>query len=244
MKLTCPSCAAEVPASSINVERMVAKCASCNEVFRFDGQIGVRSGRARVPRPASITVEGDVPPAPGEVGYRESATRRARGLLRIRRRWFRIEAIAFLFFAIVWDGFLAVWYGAALSSNDPPVMALFFPLIHVAVGVFITYTALTQLLNTTEIVIDGDELRVRHGPIPARGNLELSVDSLRQLFVRTRISRSRRGGTTTFFALCADVDGTAMDVVRGLRSEDEARYLEQLIEAHLAIVDDPSAGDV
>jgi hypothetical protein len=248
MSLHCPACATAIPPSGVNIDRMVATCPSCAEVFRFEAQVGSkRRKRARIPRPASITVSGDAP-AEGDrtdpqPAYRRAASSSTPGALVLRRRWFSPTVIFMLFFAIFWDGFLVFWYSNALERSSPDPITLAVPLLHVAAGVFVTYSALTGLFNHSEIMVRDGTLSVRHGPLPWPGNIALATSELRQLFVRQRVHRGKNGTSTTY-ALCADVGGIARDLLRSLRSQDEARYLEQTIEAHLSIEDDPSAGDV
>lgn len=96
------------------------------------------------------------------------------------------------------------------------------------------------MLNHTRIVIDGTKLSVRHGPLPWRGNQELEVSAIKQLFVHRRTTRGKNGTSLTY-SLCANVDGVTVDLVRGLSRQDEAQFMEQLIEDHLVIEDDASA---
>ncbi len=242
MTLQCPACGAAIPPSGINIDRLVAACASCAEVFPFEPKRGrKRRTVASVPRPASSTVSGDVAPGHTEPAYRERAARSAPGTLTLRRRWFSAQTIFLLFFAILWDGFLVFWYATALESADALMLA--FPLLHVAAGGLVTYGALTGLFNHSEITVGAETLSVRHGPLPWPGNVVVPTSELRQLFVRQRVSRGENGTSTTY-ALCADIGGVTKDLLRSLTSQDEARYLEQTIEAHLSIEDDPTAGDV
>lgn len=238
MDVVCPRCSAKVAASAVNLDNLVAKCVACDSVFRIEGQLGMRAGRVRVPRPPSITVIGDVPPPATEVPYRASAFG-ARGRLEIVYRWWQPSAIFMLFFSIVWCGFIFVWYSTTLGTGAPLLFVL-FPLLHVAVGIGLFYSSIAQILNRTRVVIDGRKLTVRHGPLPWRGNQDIDVDQLRQLFVHRRTSRGKNS-TTVRYALCADLDGAAVDLVRGLSRQDEAQFIEQVIEDHLAIADDASA---
>lgn len=241
MDILCPRCAARVPAADVNLERMVGKCAACDGVFRIEGQLQ-RSGRARIARPPAITVEGERAQEPGDPTYREGARRRAPGTLRIARRWFNVGAIFTLGFSLVWNAFLVFWYATALSAPGAPWIMLVFPLLHVAVGVGLFYWSIASLLNRTTIVVDGRTLSVRHAPIPWPGGRDLDADRIQQLFVRSSLHRGKHG-TRTSYALCANVDGTSVDLVRGMSRLDEARYMEQLIEDHLSIVDDPTADE-
>ena len=62
--------------------------------------------------------------------------RRSNGI-EIVRRWFGPQVIFMTLFAVAWDVFLVFWYSMAGGSGN--LMMLLFPLIHVAVGIGITY---------------------------------------------------------------------------------------------------------
>lgn len=136
MQLTCKQCGAEIPADHINLDRLIAKCSVCNAVFSFAAQFGQSEtsptfNRIAVPMPKGFTVD--------DLG----------GQLKITRRWFGPKIIALAFFALFWDGFMVVWYGIALW-NQIWFMAL-FGLLHLAVGLGITYYVLAGFVNRTFI---------------------------------------------------------------------------------------------
>lgn len=56
----------------------------------------------------------------------------------IRRNWLTWAIAPMAFFAVFWDGFIIFWYATALKTHGPLIMIL-FPLLHVAVGVGLTY---------------------------------------------------------------------------------------------------------
>jgi hypothetical protein len=243
MDLLCPRCAAKVPAADANLERMVAKCGACDAVFRIEPRLGARAGGGSPPRPPSITEEGEAPPAPGEPGYRASARLRARGPLRLTYRWWTPAALFTLAFSLAWNTFLVIWYVIAISSGSPWT-ALAFPLLHVAGGVGIFYWSVAKLLNRSVVQVEGRKLTVRHGPLWWPGARELETDHIRQLFVRRRTTRGKNGNTTIRFAVCADLDGTALDLLGDLSRLEDARYIEQRLEEHLSIVDDPAMDEL
>ena len=57
-------------------------------------------------------------------------------------------------------------------TNGTPLIAFLLPIAHVAVGVGLTYYTLTRLMNRTRIEVSRDELTIRHGPLPWRGNMD------------------------------------------------------------------------
>ena len=121
---------------------------------------------------------------------------------------------------------------------------LVFPIGHIAVGVFLTYKTLADLLNTTTLRVDSSRVSVSHGPIPWRG-VSIESTEVRQIFVRQVWQRGKRGSSWSTFGLAVvDTSGAAIDLLSNLGSMEEAKYIEQAIERHLAIEDDPSANVV
>jgi hypothetical protein len=249
MEIRCPSCGDVVEAKDISLERMLAKCLRCNDVFDVSAQVGRPAGslahpvraRALVTMPRSLRVlEGGAGAEQAEfTTYREM--RPAIPRLVIERRWFTPAAIALAFFCLFWDGFLVFWYSVALSSSKhPPTMAILFPFLHVAAGVAITYAALCAFVNRSRIAVDGGRLRVTHGPLPWFGQRDLPVGDIRQLYCEQR--RGQKGSTT--YRLKAIMgSGDRVTLLRDLRDPQPALYLEALLERHLGIVDEPVAGE-
>jgi len=113
------------------------------------------------------------------------------GVLAISWHWPRWMAIPVAAFAVLWDGFLIFFYQQLLQRNAP-LGTLLFPLLHVAVGIFITYFVLVVLLNRSVLRAGRGELTVRNGPLPWPGNRTLATHELAQLFcVERRGARAR-----------------------------------------------------
>lgn len=109
--------------------------------------------------------------------------------IRIRKKWFSLKTIPLVFFCIAWDSFLIFWYLNVTSTESPmDVMAIIFPIGHVAVGVGLTYFCIASFLNKTDIKITPSIFSVRTYPIPWIGNKELSVEALKGVVVRERTS--------------------------------------------------------
>jgi hypothetical protein len=228
MDITCTRCGALLPADDVNLQSMAAKCGSCNAVFSIADQIAPAEGwspRARldVPLPERFTVEH---PAGG---------------LQISWRWYSPAAIFLTIFAVFWNGFVCVWISLVLSSG-----AGFFALfasIHALAGIGVAYGALSMFLNATRVDASYGMLSVRHGPLPAFGNLDLPRDSLRQLYCLERVSSSRRG-TVTYELKALKADGSSVAVLQGLQSTEQALFLEQELERFLGIKDVPMSGEL
>lgn len=167
------------------------------------------------------------------------------GRLNLSRRWFSPRIVFIALFALVWDAFLVFWYAVALSSSfsQSPVgtIALLFPLIHVAVGIGLTYYALCGFFNSTTIEVSDPTISVRHGPLPWPGHQKLHVNEMDQLWsVRKSGGRSDRGYTVKVKLR----SGRSVDLVRGLQAPEEALFIEQAVQKHLRIKDRPEPGEL
>lgn len=258
MEINCPSCRAPIPATDVNLERMVAKCVACNQVFDFSGQLPAATGPGKqrrrpavgLPARMKILVDERGPSGATLIYRREAST--ARGDFVIERRWFEpAKHLFLLFFCVVWDGFLVTWYTGLLAAgthtqgaSGPGIIFFLFPLIHVSVGIGLTYSVIAGFFNRTQIGIRGDDFFVHHGPIPWRGNRTFPARSVTQLFCQEKISNGKNGVSRTY-ALSALVDGgERLPLVSGLTEIEQALFLEQALEERLGIVDVAVAGEL
>ena len=162
--------------------------------------------------------------------------------IEIVRTWFGTRVVMATVFAVFWDGFLLVWYVAAIGNKD--TIAILFPLLHVVVGVGITYWAAAGWVNRTQIVVGIGKITVRHGPLPWAGNLELQVGNVKQLYSNEKRSQSD-GSTSTAYEVHAITQyGRTIKLVRGLETSQQALYIEQEIEKYLGIEDVPVKGEI
>ncbi|MEW6283009.1 MAG: hypothetical protein AB1758_30630 [Candidatus Eremiobacterota bacterium] len=224
MRIHCPDCGGEVPASEVNVQALLAKCVPCDRLFSFaEAPAVAERERPPVPRPASVAVN-----STGEV-------------MTLSRRWFHWGLIFLTFFCVVWDGFLLFWYGMALTQRNVPWIALVFPLGHLAVGVFLTYTTLAGYLNSTVVTVTRQSISIQHGPLPWPGNQTISLSDVDQLYCE-EIRGSKGSRTYNLNALMRDQ--RQLKLLTGLDQADVGRYLEQQIERWLGIQDRPVLGEL
>lgn len=162
------------------------------------------------------------------------------GVIDISWHWPRWMAIPFAAFAVAWDGFLIFFYQRLLESNAP-LGTLLFPVLHVGAGVFITYFVLVVLLNRTVLQAGRGEITVRHGPLPVPGNRTLATHELAQLFC---VERRGSKGKISYDVMARLRSGREVKLVSGLMEERQARYLEQEVERHLRIENQPVTGEL
>jgi hypothetical protein len=164
------------------------------------------------------------------------------GLL-LTYRWFSASFVAVAVFCLMWDGFLVFWYTTALTQHAPSMM-LVFPVIHVSVGVALTYYALAGFWNKTVITIGTGRLSIRHMPLPWPGNKTLDAADLTQLYSEQQIIRGKNGSRIVYRLNAISRDNRKIRLLSGLNSPDQVRYLERKIEEQLGIRDTPVEGEL
>ena len=229
MDIKCPHCSRAVQAENINIQSCIAKCGYCSAVFGFadkvPGAAAPGSSKRAVEMPKSYTLEN------------EGAD------LAITRRWMNWKYVMMLVFCVFWDGFLVFWYTIAFTKGGPLVMKL-FPVLHVAVGVFLTYTTAAGFLNRTRITLNTLELRIRHYPLPWPGNKVVQRQEIEQLFCEEIMHSNKNGTSYTYNLQAVKNGGGRLKLVSGMDKPEEALFLEQKMEGFLGITDRPVAGEM
>lgn len=228
LAIKCPNCASAIREEDYDQENGMVKCGYCGTLMLPPrGQTGPQGFRPRppVPLPSRMTLE---PNMHGVV---------------ITRRWLHVVAIFLIPFCIVWDSFLVTWYSATSVSGAPMIFSL-FPLVHVVVGVGLTYYTLALLINRTRVEITRGTVTVSHGPLPWNGWRQIAAGMIDQIFCKEIIRRGKNGPTVTYEVWVALTNGTQSKLVgAGLESE-QALYIEQQIESLLDVKDKPMSGEV
>ncbi len=222
-QVQCPNCSARVTAADINIAALIAKCAQCDHVFPLPGVTsGVADLRKTLPAPAR----------PDGIVHEDGPG----GELYIRRRWFHPSAFGLLFFCIFWDGFLVFWYAMAFNALFQGKGAfvwvpILFPILHVAVGVGLTYTVVATILNKTQILVDGDTLHIRHRPILWGGNHDLPLAEIRGFELDRKHARN---SSATYSIGVQRANGSRVDLLTGL-GVDQASYIAFCLAEHLNV---------
>lgn len=227
MKIRCPTCNGEIPASDIYLSDKTAKCAFCNNVFSYAGQVpdpGQSRERSAVGKPRNFTL-----------------TRSNDGLL-ITRRWFTLGVIPLTFFCLFWNGFMIVWFSIAFTKKIY-IMALFGSL-HGAVGLGMLYAVLAGYFNKTCIRIARDSLQVTHQPFPWPGRKMFKRGDLRQLYSKDVTRYGEHGPSSTYSVQVMTKTGKTIELISGLLSSEEALFIEQEVEKYLRIEDEPVRGEI
>jgi hypothetical protein len=162
--------------------------------------------------------------------------------LDISLRWMSPGAYFLVFFCLFWDGFLVVWYSIALSSGETSAEFILFPLLHVAVGIGLTYYTICLFVNSTHISADERNLSVQHGPLPwPRGNKEIATRDISQLYVKESVSDK---GQRSYSLLARTQTGEDVKLISGIMvAAEKLLMLEETIENYLGIIDQRVTGE-
>lgn len=235
--VACPSCRTKLRAEDMSLETLTGKCQLCHALVDLRTVMpaaGVPAMAIANPAGATHSAADARAPIPVPLPARMVVDARGRDLT-IVMRWFSWTYIMMAFFCVMWDGFLVFWYGMAIATQN--LVMLIFPLLHVAVGVGLTYFTIAGFFNRTTFRIERDYLTVRHGPLPWPGNLEVPTSNLEQLFCTEKVTRGKNGVTIRYGVEAVLKDGRHLKLGSGLEEREQAMFLEQTIEKHLGIQD-------
>jgi hypothetical protein len=230
MRLQCGSCAATLAEKDVDGSRGLARCSFCGTLTDLGrrGEPGSAAAafreRAEIPMPRGFSLS------------------RGAGLV-VVRRWFSPKFFFLLFFCLFWNGILVAMYAAALGGKAPPAFLL-FPLIHVAIGVGLTYFTIAGFVNSTTVTASGGRLTVRHGPLPWAGNLDLGTAEVKQLFCTEKVTRGKNGPSYSYEVSYRGPGGETKTLLKGLDAPEQALFMEQRLEKHLRIEDRPVGGEI
>lgn len=162
----------------------------------------------------------------------------------IARKWFGLSTIIMTVFVVFWDGFLLFWYSLAFGAAHGNLIMVLFPLMHVAIGIGLTYSTVASWLNSTRVKIDQGFVSVRNGPVPWFGNKDFLTGDLKQLYSKETISQGRNSTSATYEVHLITTSGKSEALVKGLETSEQALFIEQEIERHLGIEDVPVRGQL
>ncbi|MCA9042172.1 MAG: hypothetical protein KDA65_17600 [Planctomycetaceae bacterium] len=231
---TCTKCGAALQEDDFNLELGVARCGFCRAWTRI-GEPQPRNAESVETRLKKETNKPDT-----------YEVHEYQGVLHITWRWFSWGVLFLIPFCLLWNGFLVFWYSMALGmdADGIEILALLFPIIHVAVGVGLTYFTIAAIFNRTTIMVGGHHMSIKHGPIPWKGTELNDTDDIDQLYCEEKMHRGKNSTSYTYEVKAKLHSGGEVKLLTGLQEIQEALYLEQKIEEFLGIEDRRVAGEV
>ncbi|MDP0501686.1 MAG: hypothetical protein Q7P63_16455 [Verrucomicrobiota bacterium JB022] len=219
MDVVCPRCAAPTKAENVDLTSGLAKCHECNAVFDFRTQVG---GQAVIERkPVEM---------PKQFSWQEGFDG-----LSLVYAWKGASAWFLLMFTLFWDGFMAVWYGIAITQGQWTMAA--FGVIHLAVGVFLTYFTLCKFVNRTVITFQPSRVTIRTAPLKFMmgRDQEYEPRDIEQVYCEEKIRRTKNGTSRSYHVKARLRSGDDVDLLKNLDGPQQALYIEQEIERTLNI---------
>jgi len=195
-----------------------AKCDGCGALFSLASHLGERP-KHQPEKPKSIELETD---------FSDTIT--------YVRRWYSPAAFGLLFFCVLWNGFMVVWFGIAIAQEQWMMAA--FGSIHGAMGVGVAYMTLAGFRNRSYLRISPDHVIVEQKPFPMMRRREVEIGAIRQIYVKERVQKGKNGVSRTYTLHYLGHDGKSHKLAM-LNTPEEGWYLEMEIEKLLGIADQP-----
>jgi hypothetical protein len=124
------------------------------------------------------------------------------------------------------------------------LVMIFFPILHLLIGVLMTYATIGGFVNRTELRVAGGELTVRHGPLPWPGNRQLLTAKIKQLYCTESVYRSKNRTRRSYSVLAVIEDNDKIELVSSLQELEQGLFIEQQVEQYLKIRDKRVPGQV
>lgn len=225
MQINCYKCDSPLAAGDVNIQQAIAKCGNCQAVFRLDAEQRKRD-RDPVDKPARFAIH--------HIGSETL----------IKYRWSMLVGLLLIGFSVFWNGI--TWTILTLMYLDGQVewFLLLFMTPFVLVGLGTAFVAVMHLVNSTTIRATPNILSVTHGPLPWFGNRSIDPAHIDQFSSQERIHRDKDGTSTTYELVAHMIGGETIKLATGLEKPNHALYLEQQLEAALAIDDRPIPGEI
>jgi|JI8StandDraft_2_1071088.scaffolds.fasta_scaffold01278_11 hypothetical protein len=157
----------------------------------------------------------------------------------ISYRWYKPLVWFLVFFALIWNGFLVVWF-----SLPTPIFFKLFALIHLAVGVGLIWYIACMFLNKTEIVITSQDFAIRHSPIPffTDRNKHLKRSDIGQVYIKQEISRGKNGTSVNYSLNSLSPQGKSNKIM-SCDDYEKAIFIKRKTEKHMHITPQEVEGE-
>lgn len=219
--LSCPKCNHFISGNDINIEKTIAKCSQCQQVFGFEHDSDSPKLKPTLIIPDGIEVL------------------KLKSELDLRLKWLDTTSNSgrwFLtLFAGLWNIFVLPFaIGAVVTGNWG---ILLFLSAHLSVGLGLLWHLGSLYFNRTSISITKRRIKIR--TLPFRQFIwkdkEVDVDTIRQFYVSRYVQSTTNDNPNYAYALYAILNtGEKISLIRGMNRESQI-YIEQEIENFLGI---------
>lgn len=215
--IDCPNCGNQVNATGINLNQLIATCNSCNALFSVEEDV------AKLKTKVKLNQEFDQPVEVEKFYFGNELD------LSVSQSISGLEGIAAYLFP-----FLALMGGLLYYKGK---ITFIFPLICLIIFAVGLISLINLKKHRTQIKVTEDDVIVENRPKKLRKDKRFNSRDINQLYVFTHPNAS--DGSTNY-GLKIVVDGvegqTHQQLLKGLKTLREAKFIEQEIEKHLKIV--------
>lgn len=148
--------------------------------------------------------------------------------------WFKLKYVVVLLSAPIFAFFLirSEYIAGDFNHFTIPVLILIF------VSFFVMYYSMAKLMNTTQIRVSQQEIKVQHRPVPFAAGLTLKKEDVKQLYVtQHRIGHRYYLYASTYQINAILTNKDVVTLVKGLHYPQQGRFIENKIENFLNITD-------
>ncbi len=227
--IKCKRCESVVSESNINRDEKVANCQRCGALFSFEET----DRKTLLPPKEKILIE------PKGIHIEN------RGIdLLISSKMDGFAKGFFTFFSLFWNAIVFVFVFTALASKNYEI--LLFISIHLTVGLAIAYYTISLYINKYEIIVDKRHLKTQYGPMkfPFKKTHYVESGLIKQVFCQKYVAGTVNNVPQFSFKVSIYKNDTAtIDLLKGLKSYNQALYIEQQIESFINIIDAPIEGE-
>jgi len=110
------------------------------------------------------------------------------------------------------------------------------PLLHIVIGLAVAYIFLANLVNSTEMSIDKNHLRVKHGPLPWRSPAVLELSAVTSFSSRSTLEKrtTKRKRYEQLIASTGRFNSVSVLTIRNANATEEIDYLVALLNRNQA----------
>ena len=161
-----------------------------------------------------------------------------RSELNVFMNWKRSIQPFILLFAVAWNGFLLLFATIMIASGE--WTSLWMLSLHGLAGIGLIYYVVSQLVNKSVLTVNDRYLTFNTRPLPwiFHKAIREPVQELDQLYCRKYVSATVNGRPQHAYKVVAERKNfDEIDLVKGLKTLNQALFLEQKIEHYLGIKD-------
>jgi hypothetical protein len=225
MKLFCPQCGQPIDGAQINIDKTLAVCGACGEVFNFADRIPARKRKTqKLKQPADVQM----------IEQGDQVTLR----IPIKSPMAVISILMGIVFAVFGVGMSVAIASTALANGDSLFLGLSLgPSLFVGL---MMYFLIGGLINHEEITLTADSLQQKVTPLPLALPRRHMLADIHHVSVESSATE-RSGGSERRYDVCLHGNDRRVQILVSDLTADSAHFVAQEIEAYLA---DDDAQDV